>query len=228
MPERILLVGASRGIGGTAALHLAAKGADLLAVSRGPAMAGTWVQADVGTSAGLETVAAAVGDRPLDALLYLGGIWEAGAFTEDYRFAGSSEAETRAVIGVNLVAPVELARKLAAPLAAAANPRVVMIGSLSGLPGRGSAEVANTAAKFGLQGAAEALRLSFRGTGIGVTVINPGNVATPEVEADIAEGRFGAQVPVPMADLLAALDAVLAMSRASEIETLNLAQRFPG
>lgn len=226
MPDRILLIGASRGIGAAAARHLAARGAEVIAVSRGPAAAGRWVAADVATTEGLDRIVAALGAAPLDALLFLGGIWEARAFTDTYRFTASSEAETRAVIAVNLVAPIELARRLAANLSAAPNPRILLIGSTSGLPGQGSAEVANTAAKFGLMGAAEALRLSL--PGVGVTVLNPANVGTDEVLADIASGVFPPQQPVPMADLLAAIDLVLALSPASTVETLTLGQRRPG
>ncbi len=224
--RRFLIAGASRGIGGAAARHFAAQGAEVLAVSRGEPAAGTWVRADLSTGEGLEAVVQAAGGAPLDALLYLGGLWEAGAFTDAYGFAESSLDEARAVLAVNLLAPLELARRLAPALRRADDPRIVLMGSLSGLPGRAGREVANTASKFGLQGLAEALRLSL--PGLGVTVVNPGNVATPEVEDDIREGRFGPQVPIPMADLLAVLDLVLTLSPATEVETVNLGQRRPG
>jgi 3-oxoacyl-[acyl-carrier protein] reductase len=55
--------------------------------------------------------------------------------------------------------------------------------------------VANTASKFGLRGAAQAFKLALRDYKIGVTVINPGNVATEEVATDIEQGRFSHQVP---------------------------------
>ena len=95
------------------------------------------------------------------------------------------------MIELNLVAPILLAQGLAPALAKTRNPRIVLMGANVGLPNLASREVANTAAKFGLQGAAEALNLSLREYGIGVSVVNPGNVATPEVLDDIAEGRFG-------------------------------------
>lgn len=47
-----LLIGASRGLGGSTAQHLADKGAEILGVSRSPAIAGTWIEADVGTDQG--------------------------------------------------------------------------------------------------------------------------------------------------------------------------------
>ncbi|MCU0908534.1 MAG: SDR family oxidoreductase, partial [Rhodobacteraceae bacterium] len=136
--------------------------------------------------------------------------------------------ETQGVLAVNLIAPVDLARRLLPALARSANPRIVLLGALSAHPGQATPEVANTASKSGLMGAAEALRLALRGRGIGVTVINPGNVATDEVLEDIATGRFEAQEAIPMADLLATLDYVLSLSAASEVRVIDLAQRSPG
>lgn len=228
MARRVLIVGGSRGIGAAVARHLEARGDHVLAVSRGPAAAGTWIKADVATEAGLDAVVTAVGEGALDALLYLGGVWEDGAFTDAYRFTASTGAETRRLLNVNLIAPIELVRRLARHLALSPNPHVLAIGSLSGHPGRATPEVANTAAKAGLLGAFAAMRLALRPLGIGFCVLNPGNVATDEVLDDIEAGRFGAQVPIPMTDLLAAIDCALAMSPASMIEELSLAQRRPG
>jgi NAD(P)-dependent dehydrogenase (short-subunit alcohol dehydrogenase family) len=224
--RRLLVVGGSRGIGAGAAAHFVAKGDHVLSVSRGPAVAGVWVRADVATDDGIAAVSEALGEGALDALLYLGGTWEAGAFTDAFRFAASSPDEARHVLSVNLLAPILLAHALAPALARAANPRIVLMGALTSKDNAASPEVANTASKFGLRGAAQALRLAL--PGVGITVINPGNVATPEVEADIAEGRFGPQVPIPMEDVLAALDFVLDRSAATTVAEIDLLQRHPG
>jgi NAD(P)-dependent dehydrogenase (short-subunit alcohol dehydrogenase family) len=223
--QRVLVVGGSRGIGAAAAVHLVAQGHDVLAVSRGPAVAGTWVRADVTTDAGIAAIVAAVGDGALDALLYLGGTWEEGAFTDAFRFDASPPEETRRVIAANLVAPILLAQALAPALRRSANPRIVLMGALTSKDKAASPEVANTASKFGLRGAAQSLTQAL--PGMGVTVVNPGNVATPEVEADIAAGRFGAQVPIPMADLLSALDFVLSCSADTTVAEIDLHQRRP-
>ena len=225
--ETMLIIGASRGIGAAVAAHLSQRDVELLTVSRSPASVGTWIEADMATSDGIARVIDAVGQRPLDALLYLGGVWEEGAFTDAYDFRASSDAETRFVLGVNLVAPIELTKALVPNLVRTANPRAVFMGSVTGLDNAASAEVANSASKFGLRGAAQAMRLALRGHGIAFTVVNPGNVATAEVEADIAEGRFAPQTPIALADVAAAVDCALAMSPASEITEINLGQRRP-
>lgn len=223
MTLHLLIVGATGGIGAGAARHLAARGHRLWTVSRRPAETGEWIEADVATDAGLDAVRDRIGSRRLDAILYLGGTWESGAFTDAYRFAASSRDEARSVLAVNLTAPILLAQALAPALSRSDDPRILLIGALSGRDGGASPEVANTASKFGLRGAAQALRLSL--PGVGVTVLNPGNIATDEVEADIEEGRFSPQVPIPMSDVLATIDYVLACSPATTVAEIDLVQR---
>ncbi|MEO1094663.1 MAG: SDR family oxidoreductase [Cyanobacteria bacterium J06638_28] len=222
-----LLIGASRGIGGSTAQYLASKGAEILGVSRSPALAGNWIEADVGTDRGIDRIVEAVSDRVLDGLLFLGGVWEEGAFTDAYDFVSSPQDEVRALISVNLVAPILLARALAPNLAKAENPRIILNGALSGLPNAATPEVANTATKFGIQGVAQSLNLSLRAYGVGVTVVNPGNVATPEVMEDIAAGRFGNQVPIPIEDVLHTYEYVLRLSSSTVPVTINLTQKKP-
>ena len=223
-----VVVGASRGIGGAVAQHLVEQDHDVLAVSRTPAPMGTWIQADIGRMDGVASVLNEVGDRPLDGLLFLGGIWETGAFTPQYSFLDSPIEETLQVIAVNLTAPILLAQGLARNLARAPNARIVLMGSMSGLPNAASPEVANTASKFGLQGAAEALNLSLAPMGISTVVVNPGNVATAEVEQDIADGTFPDQVPIPMADVIKTIDYALSVDRAAAPTSISLQQTNPG
>jgi short-subunit dehydrogenase len=156
----------------------------------------------------------------------MGGVWEDGAFTEQYDFMKSSDRETRYVIAVNTIAPIELTKQLAKNLAKSDNPRAIFIGALSGLDNSASVEVANTASKFGLRGAAQALKLALRDRRIGVTVINPGNVATEEVLTDIEEGRFSQQVPIPLADLISAIEWILSLSNTVDVGDINIHQKL--
>jgi 3-oxoacyl-[acyl-carrier protein] reductase len=219
--RRIVVAGASRGIGAAVAGHYAGQGDEVIALSRGRAPVGEWLTCDLSDPAQIKGLPARIGD-PVDALLYTGGVWEEGAFTDAYRFADSPAEETTRVLAVNLAAPILLVQALM-PLMPPGG-RVVLVGSLSALDNTAGPEVANSASKYGLRGAAQALALTLQPLGIGVTVINPGNVATEEVEADIAEGRFTAQVPIPMADLLAAFDFALGLSPASVAREINLGQ----
>lgn len=225
---RCLIIGGSRGLGRACAEHLAEQGHEILSVSRTPSRTGTWIKADVGTLAGVRHVVQEVGDSPLDGLLYLGGIWEEGAFTDAYDFLKSPEEETLQVIAVNLTAPILLAQCLVGPLSQSGKARIVLMGSTSGLENAGSPEVANTASKFGLRGAAEALNASLRSRGIATTVINPENIATPEVLDDIATGDFNPQVPIAVGDITTTLDYVLSLTPAAVPTEINLKQTQPG
>ncbi len=226
--KTMLIVGGSRGIGRAVAEHYATRVEQLYCVSRSPSPFGEWIEADVSKQAGLEAIARALGDRPLDAFLFLGGVWEEGAFTDQYDFKRSSFAEIDFVLAVNLTAPIKLAKLLLANLQAAEDPRVLLIGSLSGLENSAGREVANTASKYGLRGAAQALQRELGTLGICFTVVNPDNVETPEVLEDIRTGAFGPQVPIPMADLVKVIDCTLSLSRNTYVSEVNVTQRYPG
>ena len=75
---------------------------------------------------------------------------------------------------------------------------------------------------------AQSLNLPLRAYGVGVTVANPGNVATPEVMDDIAAGLFGEQVPIPIEDVLQTYDYVLRLSASTVPFAINLTQKQPG
>ncbi|MBD2066068.1 SDR family NAD(P)-dependent oxidoreductase [Leptolyngbya sp. FACHB-671] len=218
----ILVAGASRGIGLAVAEHLMNQCDRLLAVSRTVAPAGEWVEADLSDLAGIETVVNAIGDDALDALLYMGGTWETHAFTPQYRFEACSDEDIVRVIAVNLVAPIRLVKALLPALRLSDNPKIIFMGALSGrdnFPGR---EVANSASKFGPRGVVHSLREELRSQQIGVTVINPGNVGTPEVLADLAAANLMGGEAIPLNDLLSIIDCVLSLSRATCIKEIDL------
>ncbi len=223
MTRSVPLVGGSRGIGLAVAGQMAHKAEPLWCVSRSRSPHGQWVEADLATGGGVEAVVRRLSGERIDALLYLGGTWEAGAFTNGYDFASAPRDEVDRVVAVNLVAPIKLVHGLLPALRRSDDPRCVLVGSLSGLENGASREVANSASKYGLRGAAQALRHEL--PELAVTVINPGNVATSEVEDDIAAGRFCPQVPIPMPDLVAAIDLALSLSRHAVATEINLAQR---
>ncbi|MEM9510180.1 MAG: SDR family NAD(P)-dependent oxidoreductase, partial [Cyanobacteria bacterium P01_E01_bin.35] len=82
--KKILVVGASRGVGAAVSEHIMPHTKELITVSRSPANFGNWVAADISTHLGIEVVSQAVGNSALDALLYMGGTWETNAFTKEY------------------------------------------------------------------------------------------------------------------------------------------------
>lgn len=220
--KTVLVTGASRGIGLAVAEHLTGRCDRLLTVSRTVAPVGEWVQADLANLAGIETVVKAIRDNTLDALLYMGGTWETHAFTPQYRFETCSDEDIMRVIAVNLIAPIRLVKALLPALRRSDHPKIIFMGALSGrdnFPGR---EVANSASKFGLRGVVHSLREELRSQQIGITVINPGNVGTPEVLADLAAANLTGDEAIPLSDLLSIIDCVLSLSRLTCIKEVDV------
>lgn len=221
--KTILVAGASRGIGLAVAEHFLSQCDRLIAVSRTEAPVGEWVRADLSNLSGVETVAKAVGDDRLDALLYVGGTWETHAFTNQYRFEDCSDEDISRVIAVNLVAPIRMVKALLPALRRSDNPKILFMGALSGRENFPAREVANSASKFGLRGVVHSLREELRSQRISVTVINPGNIGTPEVLADLAEDRDPAgEQAIPLSDLMSIIDCVLSLSRSTCIKEIDL------
>ncbi|AZB72035.1 SDR family NAD(P)-dependent oxidoreductase [Synechococcus elongatus] len=220
--KTILVAGASRGIGLAVAEHLIHQCDRLVAVSRTAAPVREWIQADLSELAGIKTVAQAIGEDSLDALLYMGGTWETHAFTPQYDFETCSDEDIARVIAVNLLAPIRLVKALLPALRRSHNPKIIFMGALSGRDNFPAREVANSASKFGLRGVVHALREELRSQQIGVTVINPGNVGTPEVLADLAAAHLTGSEAIPLSDLLSILDCVLSLSRATCIKEIDV------
>lgn len=223
--REIVVVGASRGIGAAVAQHFAHKGDSIFSISRGQPVSGQWIQADISTPEGIKSIVNSIGESTVDALLFMGGVWENGAFTDQYDFMTSPDKETRFVIAVNTIAPIELTKQLAKNLAKSDNPRAIFIGALSGMDNSATTEVANTASKFGWRGATQALKFALRNYKIGISVINPGNIATKEVTADIEEGRFASQVPIALEDVISSIEWILSLSNAVDIGEINMYQK---
>jgi 3-oxoacyl-[acyl-carrier protein] reductase len=220
--KTILVAGASRGIGLAVAEHLTTRADRLIAVSRTEATVGEWIQADLSKLSGVEVVADAIADTRLDALLYMGGTWETHAFTSQYRFEDCSDADIAEVIAVNLVAPIRLVKALLPALRRSDNPKIIFMGALSGRDNFPAREVANSASKFGLRGVVHSLREELRPQKISVTVINPGNVGTPEVLDDLAASGLTSDEAIPLTDLLSIIDCILSLSRYTCIKEIDV------
>ena len=220
--DNLIVVGASRGVGAAVSEHLISRTNRLIAVSRSASPVGEWVKADISTKQGIEIVRNAIGDCVLDGLLYMGGTWESKAFTQDYSFEKCSDEDIENVLLVNLLAPIRLTKSLLPALRKSSNPKIIFMGALSGLDNFPAREVANSAAKFGLRGAVHALREELREDRIAVTVINPGNIGTPEVLEDLKTAGEPEENAIPLQDLLQVIDCVLSLSRSTCIKEIQI------
>ena len=220
--HEIVVVGASRGVGAAVAKHMMSKTTKLISVARSPASFGNWIRADISTKEGIEIVKDAVADSPLDAILYMGGTWETNAFTSEYSFEQCSDEDIENVIAVNLLAPIRLVKSLLPALRQADNSKIIFMGALSGLDNFPAREVANSASKFGLRGVVHSLREELRRDRIAVTIINPGNIGTPEVLRDLRQAGQPETNAIPLTDLLNIIDCILSLSSSTCIKEIQL------
>lgn len=223
MKKNIVVIGGSKGIG-LAVAKFYSPSHNLWSVSRSRSPYGEWIEADISEQFGIDKVAEKLSNERIDVLMFLGGTWENNAFTAQYNLLESNFAEIDNIIKVNCLAPIKLVKSLYDNLMKSDNPRAVFIGALSALENQATREVANSASKYGLRGAIHALRQELKNSKIGFTVINPGNVATPEVMQDIESGNFHQQEPISIQDIIAVIECAINLSKTSYLQEVNIAQ----
>lgn len=181
-----LVTGAASGIGAALAVTLAGRGCSLVLLDRdaeglaaiaAKTVAGGAATAchvvDLTDAGAIAALPAAVEDRfgRLDLLINNAGVALGGRFEETHL------DDFEWVLDVNLRAVVRMCHAFLPLLKARATAQIVNISSLFGIiapPG----QAAYCASKFGVRGFTEALRHEFAGTGLGVSVVHPGGVAT--------------------------------------------------
>jgi short-subunit dehydrogenase len=180
----VIITGASSGIGAATARRLGCAGMVLvLAARRADEMVAVArdIEANGGTAvvvptdvrnpaevAALVDRAVAVGGR-IDVLINNAGVGGSASVLAD-------DAVVDAMLEVNLRAPIRLMRAVIPIMKTQGSGAIVNIGSVAGEIG-----VAGTysATKFALRGLTDSVRRELAGTGIGVTLIEPGYIATP-------------------------------------------------
>jgi short-subunit dehydrogenase len=189
--SKVLLTGATGGIGKAIARSLYARGADLVLTGRKVevleglrAELGERVEllpADLATSAGLAELA----ERSLspDVLVANAALPATGSLD-----SFSAEELDRA-LDVNLRAPMQLARALVGGMVERGSGHIVLISSLSGKIASPRSTV-YCATKFGLRGFGLGLHEEVRGSGVGVTTVFPGFIREAGMFAD-----SGAKLP---------------------------------
>lgn len=217
---RVILFGASSGIGLAVADYLSDKCQDLITISRRQTPHGRWIKTDLTDNNEIESLTDQIKGLPIDTILYLGGTWEKGAFTDEYNFETSTDFDTENVLSVNLQAPIKIVQKLLPNLRKSNNAKIIIIGAaIGGLTIQKSKEVANTASKFGLRGVIYSLRQLLSKDRIGITLINPGNIATPEVLNDLEQDETKA---IPLSDLISIIECVMTLSNRTNINEIEL------
>jgi short-subunit dehydrogenase len=201
----VVVTGASRGIGravATAAVDRGARvglvarsGAELKALQDrlgGPAVASVAV-ADLADPEQVAQAFSALDDDlgGVDVLVNNAGIGSWGPFVD------RSDGEIDRVLGLNLVAAMRMTRLALPGMIERRRGHIVNVGSVAGRIGA-PFEAVYSASKFGLSGFTEALSIELRPFGIGVSIVNPGPVAT-EFTGSSAAPRRPMRWPRPIA-----------------------------
>ena len=184
--SRILVTGASQGIGRALAVEAARQGAKVLAAARSDDLLAKLAQEVRATGGTIETVAADVTSAQdrcnmaaaamahfggLDVLINNAGIGATGHFAE------VGPDRLRQIMEVNFFGLTETTRECLPLLRQGTDPAIVNISSIAGrrgLPARSE----YSASKFAVQGFSEALRGEMARFGIDVIVVNPGLTQT--------------------------------------------------
>jgi short-subunit dehydrogenase len=183
---RIVVTGASQGIGRALALHAAAQGARVLAAARSrellqeladeAAKLGhplTIVPADVTSATDREAMVLAAQESlgGLDVLVNNAGIGATGHFVD------ATGERLRKIMEVNFFGLVETTRAFLPLLKAGRQPAILNISSIAGKRGI-PARSEYSASKFAVQGFSEALRAELSKDNIDVLIVSPGLTQT--------------------------------------------------
>jgi len=179
-----LVTGASSGIGAALADALARAGATVALVARRadalatvaarlPAGRAEGFPCDVRDEAGVARTVAAVERRfgPIDLLVNNAGIGRYLPFLE------TAPEESAAILETNLHGALALTRAVLPGMLARGRGHVVNVASIAGRIGSRNHTI-YCASKFALAGFSESLAQELEGTGVGVTLVNPGIIAT--------------------------------------------------
>lgn len=213
-----LMTGAAGGLGTHLARALAGRGVDLALSGRNEAALAALCDELRARGVRAEAVAADLSDPrqaaglfaraeaavgPVDLLVNNAGV------EETVPYPGLDDDELQAMVAVDLVAPMLLARHALAAMTARGRGHVVNVGSLAGKGGV-PYEAVYATTKAGLVGLTRSLRAELRGSPVGVSIVCPGFVSGDGMYARM-EG-LGVRAPLPLRPVPPArvVDAVLA------------------
>lgn len=218
--RRILITGATGGIGAATARRVAAAGARVVAVARRPEpleslareTGARAIPADVSDPSAVDRLAAAVlAESPPFAIVHAAGAFDLAPVAET-----EPEMLDRMIDG-NLRAPFLVTRALLPAMLEAGAGHVVTIGSIAGraaFPGNG----AYSASKFGVRGFHEVLVQELKGTGVRATLVEPAATDTSIWDPLDPDGRDDLPGRDAMLPADAVADAILyVLTRAREV-----------
>jgi len=229
---KILIVGASKGLGKAFVEGLPEANDTIIGVSRSQPsdlqlkskVKVDWIEVDLSDPVGATDIIEQQTPEQLDVIIYNLGIWEELAFTPDYQYFQSSDEEIINLVQVNITSTIILLKRLIPKLLNSARPQLVLTGSTSALPQSGQPEVAFGASKFALRGIADAIREGFRDKNLAVTCLQLGDLNTDD---DLSEPlsnacQRGKGRLIPVHDVVSVTKTLLNLSASSFVKEIVL------
>jgi uncharacterized protein len=200
---KVLVTGATGGIGHSIARAFADRGADLIVTGRraevlarlADEIGARAVSCDLADRADVERLVAET--SPLDVLIANAALPASGLLSE------LTQEQIDRMLEVNLRAPIALARALAPGMIERRHGHMVFISSLAGKAASPASSI-YSAAKFGLRGFALGLREDLRANGVGVSVVLPGFISDAGMFADAGDIKLPPGIRTRTPDQVAA------------------------
>ena len=223
--RRVLITGASSGIGRSAAEAFVGEGAVVLAVARrkdlldalsaelgGPARVAVFC-ADVADGAAMETLAREIlgAHGAPDVIVANAGLGM------DARFTETSDDAWRKVLEVNVFGVVRTIRPFLPAMIARGSGRILIVSSVVGKRGVPN-YAAYSGSKFALHGMADALRPELHGTGVTVGIVCPSSTTTDFEDKKLRSGPAQAKVRVQKHSPESVARALVRMARGTRRE----------
>lgn len=171
--SKVLLTGATGGLGQAIARAIADKGGELILTGRRLDVLEPLASELSARSLAVDLADAAEIDRLLDEAGEVDVLIANAALPASGVLDSFSVQQIDRALDVNLRAPIVMARALAPQMVARGRGQLLFMSSLAGKTGTAGSSMYN-ATKFGLRGFAMALRAELHGTGVGVSAIFPG------------------------------------------------------
>lgn len=230
--KNFIIFGASRGLGDAFVKGLPDTGDNIWIVSRNcpeslklnDGVHRYWIEADLSLSDASNRIANTLRGVTVDVLIYNVGIWESKGFREDYDFENDDPNEIVKIINVNVTSAIICIQKLLPNLKKSDNAKIILIGSTAGLENNNLTQISFAASKFGLRGIGNSLREHVKKFGIGVTCINPGEIATQVPYEDGVEKVISAYngTQIPLQDIVSLVKCVINLSKVSCVKEINI------
>ncbi|MFC7364904.1 MULTISPECIES: SDR family NAD(P)-dependent oxidoreductase [Bhargavaea] len=186
--KRVLVTGATGGIGRAVVKDLLREGHLVLATGRNPdilshlyKMGAGVIESDLTTKEGLDRVTAAAGAP--DVVIFGAGV---GTFLHAHELTDTDISQT---MEVNSVSPMKLLSRILPGMIERGSGHIIFIASAAGKVSTKKTAV-YSASKGAILGYADALRLEMAAHGLEVTTVNPGPVDTPFLDHVTPGSRY--------------------------------------